>query len=115
MTAMSVLQEWPMDTQDNKDPRSLKKMVEKIHMWEDYIEGLDERPPAPVFVYIASRLLADLQGKIKNKHKLELLARLDSPVEVLELFSDPEGRHFIAYDLGNELMDKLMEIIKWEE
>ena len=111
----NMLEAWPMDRQISKDKNeAMAKQIEKIRKWEVHIAGIEDKPPAPMYVFIASRLLADLQEKTNNRYKLRLLSELDEPIKTLEEFVDPEGRHFIAYDRGNELMDKLYEIIEWE-
>ncbi len=102
-----IARNWP-----DSDIISWQKATDLITQWEKTLTNTNKYP-ATVYVYIASRILNDLQDKITNQYKLKLLSVLNKPIQTLQTFTDPEGTNFPAYELGDKAMDSLYEIIQW--
>lgn len=100
-----AINQWPFDNND-----SLETALEKIHDWGEAIGTRDI--PANVLVYIASRILSDLEDRLKNRWKREQVRKLREMFQPIEDFADPDRVNWNAYDEGEKLMsylDKLLE------
>jgi hypothetical protein len=98
---------WP-----DRDIKSWDKAVGKVAEWQTFVGEMADFP-SPGYVYVASRVYADLMYKLKDRRKIEKLKRVEPIIRRLEQFTDPEGRNFPAYELVDTAMDKLYEIIEW--
>jgi len=111
-TCVEILREWPRDNIRDQ----LKVNADAIMSVIAWQEVFDEKTTlnATSFTYLISRLLTDLQSKVKNKKKVSLLSRLNESVKILEEFTDAEGKNFMAYEQCDVLLDNLYEVINWE-
>lgn len=102
-----TINQWPFDNTDK-----LKPALEKIHAWADILGVKQENIPAGALVYIMSRILSDLEDRIRNRWKREQLTKLRGLFQPIEDFVDAERASFGYYDEGEKLMrylDKLLE------
>ena len=102
-----TINQWPFDNTDK-----LKPALEKIHAWADILGIKQEAIPANVLIYMASRILSDLEDRIRNRWKSEQLAKLRELFQPIEDFVDSERASFGYYDEGEKLMgylDRLLE------
>lgn len=84
-----------------------------IGLWQESTENFGQGLLNETYVYIASRLLVDLQSRINNPFKLKLLSKLEGFVYTLEQYFDPDTTNYEAYEKGDELLDILYDLIEW--
>lgn len=108
--AIATIKNWEVD---NSPLNWEKTAIPIMKKWDEMCDGKDHDLVAASYVYISSRLLVDMQGKINNKYKLGLLKKLEEPIRVMENFTDPEGKNFQAYELGDKLLDMFYDLIDW--
>ena len=104
-----TIHHWPSDRSE-----SIPGMTEKIKAWSDAMGKNQDRLSSATIIYMASRILADLEDRIKNRWKREQLAKLRELFQPLEDYVDPDKRNFVAFEEGDRMLDLSEYLIKEE-
>jgi len=102
-----TINQWPFDNTDK-----LKPALEKIHAWADVLGVKQENIPAGALVYIMSRILADLEDRLRNKWKRDRVAELRELFQPIEDFADADRANYGYYDEGEKLMKSLDRLLE---
>ena len=106
-TALYVVENWPRDNSE-----TIKNNIGKVFAWVGSCITDDTSDDS--LIYVAERIWADLTHVTKNKEKRALLSKLTSSTKALSeyLYTAEDISHLKA---GDELLDKLQNLIDWED
>lgn len=88
---------------------------QKFDEWKLFLFAIHSDYSPAMLMYVADRVLQDLAGKLKNKAKLAHINRLAKPISRFSDFVDPLGRNFPAQEDSGRIMDRLYQILEWED
>lgn len=103
------IKNWPEDNTEDLD-----ECVGKIRAWSDEMGKRQEYLSSATLVYMAGRILLNLEFKIKSRVKKKLLLPIREAFQPLADYVDPEGLNIIAFEEGDKMLDMLDELIGWE-
>jgi hypothetical protein len=108
--ACIVIRDWPGDSsEDVTDAKG------KIAAWSEVMGARQEVLSARTVIYIAGRILIDLDSKLKNRGKRAAIQQLQRMFKPIEDFVDPTKEDFLSFEEGDKMLDMLQNIIEWEE
>lgn len=93
---------------------STKRMTEKIAKWNVWLESYESELSCGGLTSAASRLCTDLEEKLKNRTKKQLVNELKDELVKLEWYATDSGALFDAIEEGNIIIDKLQGLMGWE-
>jgi hypothetical protein len=105
-----VIKYWPGDnSEDVADAKA------KIDAWAVVMGDRQDRLSARTIIYIAGRVLLDLDSRLKNREKRAAIGQLQRLFKPIEDFVDPDKGDFLSFEEGDKMLDMLQNIIEWEE
>lgn len=81
--------------------------------WTQFVEEDKSEYNTAMMLSICDRIVCDLQARIKDPQKLQVIQQLAEPVNAFMQYSDPLGQNFPAFESSGRIMDKLYNIIDW--
>lgn len=106
-----IMNNWPGGQHNEFDDDWINQ---RVVLWGDFLKDVKDHHTLPVFATMCSRCLFDLKAVVKNKQKLQLLDRLEAPLEKILQFIDPNLQNMPAFDKANLAMDYIYDLIEWE-